>query len=125
MEEATLPKQSESNGPRVPVIAEHIEVTPGVCAGKPRIAGHRIRVQDIVLSHQRLGMSPDEIVSAFPTITLSDVYAALAYYHDHRAPIDADIRETDEFDAGLRKQGPSILEKIAARDAKNHPLPPR
>jgi len=108
----------------VPVISEHIEVTPGVCGGKPRIAGHRIRVEDIVLSHQRIGMSPDEIVSAYPTITLADVYAALAYYHDHQSEIDAHIRETDEFDAELRKQGPSILEKIAARNAKNNSLPP-
>jgi uncharacterized protein (DUF433 family) len=108
----------------VPVISEHIEVTPGVCGGKPRIAGHRIRVEDIVLSHQRIGMSPDEIVSAYPTITLSDVYAALAYYHDHQAEIDSHIREADQFDAELRKQGPSILEKIAARNAKNNSLPP-
>jgi uncharacterized protein (DUF433 family) len=115
---------SQPNGTSVPVIAEHIEVTPDVCGGKPRIAGHRIRVHDIVLSHQRAGMSPDEIVSAFPTITLADVYAALAYYHDHRAEIDADIREADQFDAQLAMQGPSILEKIAARNAKNHSLPP-
>ena len=30
---------------------EHIEMTPGVCGGRPRIAGHRIRVQDIVIWH--------------------------------------------------------------------------
>jgi hypothetical protein len=69
-------------------------------------------------------MSPDEIVSAYPTIALSDVYAALAYYHDHQAEIDAHIRETDEFDAQLRKQGPSIVEKITARSTKNNSLPP-
>src|SRR5690349_4996666 len=86
----TTHDQHQPNGTTAPVIAEHIEVSVGVCGGKPRIAGHRISVQDIVLSHQRAGMSPDEIVSAFPTITLSDVYAALAYYHDHRGQIDAD-----------------------------------
>ena len=124
MSQATSVNLSQPNGASVPVIAEHIEVTPGVCGGKARIAGHRIRVQDVVLSHQRAGMTPDEIVSAFPTITLADVYAALAYYHDHRAEIDADIREADQFDAQLAMQGPSILEKIAARNAKNHSLPP-
>ena len=68
-------------------------------------------------------MSPDEIVSAYPTIPLADVYAALAYYHDYQVEIDAQIRETDEFDAQLQKQGPSILDKIAARNAKNDSLP--
>ncbi len=124
MNQTTEQKQNEPNGAQVPVIAEHIEVTPGVCGGKPRIAGHRIRVQDIVLSHQRAGMTADEIVSVFPTITISDVYAALTYYHDHRAEIDADIREADLFDANLQAQGPSIVEKIAARNAKNNSLPP-
>jgi len=124
MSHAAPQNQTQPNGTNVPIIAEHIEVTPGVCGGKPRIAGHRIRVQDIVLSHQRTGLTPDEIVSAFPTITLSDVYAALAYYHDYRAEIDADIQEADQFDAQLRTQGPSILEKIAARSAKNNSLPP-
>jgi len=28
-------------------------------------------------------MDPDEIVSAYPTITLSDVHAALAYYYEN------------------------------------------
>ncbi len=102
----------------------HIEVIPGICGGKPRIAGHRIRVQDIILSYQRDGLTPDEIVLAFPTLTLADVYAALAYYFDSRAEIDADIRLTDEFDAQLRTKGPSILEKIAARKGQNDSLPP-
>lgn len=76
-------------------IASHIEVTPGTCGGKPRIAGHRIRVQDIVLWTEE-GRSADEIVTDFPQLTLSDVYAALAYYHDHREAIDNDIREDIE-----------------------------
>ena len=36
---------------------EHIEITPGICGGKPRIAGHRITVQNIVVWHEQMGMS--------------------------------------------------------------------
>jgi uncharacterized protein (DUF433 family) len=61
----------------IAVIKEHIEITPGICGGKPRIAGHRIRVQDIVVWHEQMGMSPDEILYHYPSITLSDIYAAL------------------------------------------------
>ena len=67
--------------------------TSGVCGGKPRIAGRRIRVQDIVVLHEQQGQSPDEIVSAYPQLSLAKVYAALAYYHDHREDIR---RDTDE-----------------------------
>jgi uncharacterized protein (DUF433 family) len=70
--------------------------TPGICGGKPRVDGHRITVKHIVLDHQRGGMSLDEIVSAYPSLNISDVYAALAYYHDHRADIDADIKTDDD-----------------------------
>ncbi len=45
---------------------EHIEITPGVCAGKPRIKGHRIKVQHVAVWHGRLGMTADEIVSQHP-----------------------------------------------------------
>lgn len=81
---------------QAPTIASHIEITPGTCGGKPRIAGHRIRVQDIVLWTEE-GRSADEIVTDFPQLSLSDVYAALTYYHDHREEIERDIRADDEF----------------------------
>jgi uncharacterized protein (DUF433 family) len=95
----------------VAVISEHIEITPGVCGGKPRIAGHRIRVQDVVIWHEYKGMSPDEIVSRYPTITLSDVYAALAYYHDHIEDIQQHIREGENLVRELQGKTPSKVQQ--------------
>src|SRR5512138_1036484 len=77
------PRTSETPRER-PSLGDRIVMTPGVRGGKPRIADHRITVSDVAIWHERMGMSADEIVSECPTITLSDVYAALAYYHDHR-----------------------------------------
>lgn len=108
----------------VSVSTEHIEITPGVCGGKPRIAGHRITVQNIVIWHERVGMSPDEIAASHPSITLADVYAALAYYHDHEAEILNQIREDEEFVKELRGGQPSILEKIRRLHAQDDPVPP-
>ena len=98
----------------VPTISEHIEITPGTCGGKPRIAGHRISVQNIVISHERMGLSPDEIVGAYPSITLADVYAALAYYHDHRDEIREDIERGERLADEIEATQPSILERIKA-----------
>jgi uncharacterized protein (DUF433 family) len=96
--------------------ATHIEVTPGTCGGKPRIAGHRIRVQDIVLWTEQ-GQSADEIVAGFPQLSLADVYAALAYYHDHRAQIDQDIREDGEFFEQMKSQaGPTLLDRLRTKN---------
>jgi uncharacterized protein (DUF433 family) len=94
------------------VSTEHIEITPGVCGGKPRIAGHRITVQDVVIWHERMGMSPDEIAATYTSIGLADDYAALAYYHDHEQEINDRIRADEEFVKTLRGEQPSTLEKI-------------
>jgi uncharacterized protein (DUF433 family) len=61
------------------LMVKHIEKTPGVCGGRACIAGHRIRVQDIVVWHEKRGYSPDEIVDMFRGITFGDVHAALTY----------------------------------------------
>jgi len=42
--------------------------TPGICGGRPRIDGHRIQVEDVAIWHERMGMSPDQIVSEYPSI---------------------------------------------------------
>lgn len=42
-------------------------------------------------------MSPDEIIEHHPSITLSDVYAALAYYHDHLEEMNQQIAESEAF----------------------------
>jgi uncharacterized protein (DUF433 family) len=104
---------------QVSVISEHIEITPGVCGGKPRIAGHRIRVQDIVIWHEMMGLSPDEIVYHYPSITLADVYAALAYYHDHLEEIRQNIQESEEFAQELAQKTPSLLQqKLRERNVR-------
>src|SRR2546423_9517217 len=89
--------------PRVPP-ADRVRIVsmPGVCGGRPRIDGHRITVEDVAIWHERMGMSPDEIVSAYPSITLSDVHSALAYYFENRERIDAEIREGERFVEEMR-----------------------
>lgn len=91
----------------IPILA-HVTVTPGVAGGKPRIAGHRITVQDIAVWHERLGRSADEIATEY-ALSLADVYAALAYYYDHREEMDQAIRADEEFIAALRQRSPSKL----------------
>lgn len=107
------------------VISEHIEITPGIAGGRPRIAGHRIRVQDVVVWHEHLGMSPDEIVSQYPGLTLADVYAALTYYHDHVDEIRRYLDEGEALARSLRAQTPSkLMQRLAERDAGSDSISP-
>lgn len=94
------------------VSARHIEITPGVAGGKPRIVGHRISVQNIAIWHERMGLSADEIATEHG-LTLADVYAALTYYYDHREEIDEAIQTDEVFVSELRSRTPPKLrEKI-------------
>jgi uncharacterized protein (DUF433 family) len=94
----------------------HIEVTPDTCGGKPRIAGTRIRVQDIVIWHERMGLSADEIVSRHPQLSLADVYGALTYYHDHREQIEAAMTAGESLVEEIRRLYPSKLPTKSAAD---------
>jgi uncharacterized protein (DUF433 family) len=116
--------------PPVAPAADRVRIvsTPGTCGGKPRLDGHRITVEDVAIWHERQGMSPDEIVSAYPSITLSDVHAALAYYYENRQRIDAGIEEGRRAVAELRSKAASspLQRKLRQRiaDGSNDPLPP-
>ena len=87
----------------------HIEITPGVCGGKPHISGHRIRVQVIVVWHEKLGLTADEILLRHPSLHFSDVYAALSFYFDHKDQIDKDIQEEEQYSDSFAKRHPSKL----------------
>ena len=89
---------------------EHIEVTPNIMGGKPRIAGHRISVQDVAIWHNKLGYTIEQIASDYE-LNLADVYAALAYYHDHREEIDKSILDGEKFVEEMKKEIPSKLNK--------------
>jgi uncharacterized protein (DUF433 family) len=91
------------------VLAQHVTKTPGVCGGRACIAGHRIRVMDVVAWHEMRGTTPDQIVDLFPGITLADVFAALAYYFDHRQEIEDDFRDDDQWAERVKSTIPSKI----------------
>lgn len=68
--------------------------TPEVRGGRPRIAGTGVTVRRIV-GWYKLGLSPEEIVTQIPHLTLAQVYAALAYYHANRDEIEQDLAQED------------------------------
>ena len=77
----------------MPKETEHrITQTPGVCGGKPRISGTRVRVSDVTGLLQT-GETPDSIPHQLPNVTHADVLACLAYYEKHREEIDQWVKQ--------------------------------
>jgi len=94
-------------------IATQIEIRPNR-GGRDRayLEGTRVRVQDIAAFAEIQGYTPDEIVAALPHLSLAQVHAALSYYFDHRAEIQRERREDEEFVRQLRPSaGPGPLER--------------
>ena len=89
------------------VLDRHITIDPAITHGRPHIAGHRIRVQDIAIWHERLGLSADEICTDYD-LSLGEVYAALAYYFDHKTEIDQAIDSDLPLVDALRRDNPSL-----------------
>ena len=92
-------------------ISAHLESTPDVCGGKPRISGTRITVKDVVLMHLKAGRTLAEIAGIYD-LPMSALHEAMAYYYDHRQEIEALIEEDEAYVEALRKQNPSLLQQL-------------
>lgn len=85
--------------------------------GVAYLAGSRIKVQQIVIAHYDLNRTPEQIQEDYPHLSLAQIHAALSYYHDHRARMDAEIAEADRFAEEMRSKNPNQMtrEQFKAR----------
>lgn len=60
---------------------DHIESTPTVLRGKPRIKGTRIPVS-LILGYLAADKSPEQIIGEFPDLTREHIAACLDYARD-------------------------------------------
>lgn len=94
------------------VLSQHVEMTPGVCGGKPRIAGTRIRVMDIVMYVVHRGESVDHMLESFSHISRADVHGALAFYFDNVAMIEAQIEHSANAEMRFRAEHPELVADV-------------
>ena len=71
-----------------------ISTNPNVRGGRPCLVGTGVRVSDVAMLKLFSDKTPDEIAEWFNE-PLASVYAALAYYYEHRQALDEDIRAQD------------------------------
>lgn len=93
------------------ILGPGVTSTPGVCGGKPCIAGHRIRILDIYVMYDLQGHTPEEILEAYPSLTMEKVRAGIAYYLDHKDEVKQSFDEDNKIvDELMEKLGPGPLE---------------
>ncbi len=97
--------------------------------GSIRVGDTRITL-DVFLADHRRGMTAEQIVAQLDTLTLSDVYGALAYYYRHKEELDEYLaRRRDEADRMQREieaSQPTVAEikaRLLARRAGSNASP--
>jgi uncharacterized protein (DUF433 family) len=91
-----------------------ITLDPKLSGGQPIVRGSRIKVMDIAIRYELMGMSADKIVDEYPHLKLEQIHDALSYYYEHKTALDKKYKDEQSFIARLKKQYPSKLRaKIA------------
>jgi uncharacterized protein (DUF433 family) len=86
----------------------HIEKSENQPARLGRVP--RVRVAQIAMDYLAYGWSADEMCRQHPYLSLAEAHSAMAYYFDHQAEVDAEIRaELDETDRAHSDAGDSPL----------------
>jgi len=89
----------------------YITINSRIAKGSPVISGTRIRVIDIAIEYDRLGLTPDQIIDAHPHLKLEAVHDALSYYYEKRDFFDGEITKKIKIIDKIAKKTPSILKK--------------
>ena len=69
--------------------------------GKIRVGSTRVLLELVIHAFQQ-GETAESIVDSYPTLSLADVYAVIAYYLTHRDEIDAYVQQADETAARIQ-----------------------
>lgn len=88
----------------------YISIDPKISGGQPVINGSRIKVMDIAIRYELMGISADKIIDEYPHLKLEQIHDALSYYYEHKDMFDRKYREEQSFLTQLKKQYPSKLE---------------
>ena len=84
-------------------------------AGVIRIGGTRVSLDSLVFAFLD-GSAPEEIAQQYPTLELADVYAAVAYYLNHRDEVASYLRDRQTQRDQIRKEVEARFDPRGIRD---------
>src|SRR6266403_5096768 len=110
--------KSSANGLPLHAEAPPLRVDEG---GVVRVGRSRISL-DLVVEQYENGMTPDDMVRAYDTLVLADVFAVIAYFLRHRNEVQAYLKqraeEAEALRAKIESERPRVTrEELLARRA--------
>lgn len=88
------------------------------------MTGTRIGLEDIVEDYHK-GRSAEEMILAYPTLKLADVYSVISYYLQYKSEVDTYVQEqyrkADETRErlGINKASEEFKNMLLERQARN------
>lgn len=83
--------------------------------GSIRVGGTRLLLEH-VLEEYLSGKTPEELDERFESISLADAYAIVAYYHQHRAEVDAYLAWVEAETKRVEEEIVPLIEATGLRD---------
>ncbi len=90
------------------IVAPHIRLD---AAGVAWIEGTATKVLEVVRNKQWDNCTPEQLQPEMPHLSLAQIYAALAYYHDHVEEIEAEIERRGRWVNEMRAQEKNPLSR--------------
>ena len=88
------------------------------------ISGANTKVIEVALDKIAYGWSPDEMHREHPHLSMAQLHAALSYYYEHQAELDADIERRYQEVEALRAQQPDspLRQRLRALKRERSPV---
>jgi len=98
----------------LPLIADPPPLTTGD-DGVVRVGGTRVTL-DTVVEAFREGLTPEEIQQQYPSLGLTHVYSAIAYYLQHRSEVEEYLRERARQREQVRREAETRFDPTGIRE---------
>ena len=82
--------------------------------GVVRVAGTRVTLDTVVLAFQE-GATPEEIAQQYPSLSLADIYATLAYYLRQRHQVEAYLQQRLAAAEAVRQENEARFDPAGIR----------
>jgi uncharacterized protein (DUF433 family) len=79
------------------------------------IAGTGIKVIDVAIRYEIMCMAPEDIMIAYPHLTLPQIHDALSYYYEHKSELDHKWKQALKKIEKLKDSHISPLEEKVGR----------
>ena len=85
-------------------------------SGAAWIDDTNVKVIEVVVDRLAHGSTPEQMHSEYPHLSMAQIHAALAYYYDHQAELDAEIerRWKEANELSMKISDPALRQKLLA-----------